>query len=100
MTISPIARLTPHLPPRPHRLRKLLQHLHSHLPANTRVRDADALLEVLGAFGRDLLAALADVGLDHDADDAGLAGAELVADDEGDFRLVAVVFVGVAWGAR
>ncbi len=100
MPIHPIARVTPNLPPHPHRIRKLLQHFRGCLPANTRVRDADALLEVLGAFGRDLLAALVDVGLDHDADDAGLAGAELVADDEGDFRLVAVVFVGVAWGAH
>lgn len=96
--IPPISSLPPSLPPRPHRLSKLLQHLNRRLPANTRIRNTDALLEVLGSFGRDLLAAFIDVGLDHDADDGGLAGAELLADGEGDFRLVGVVFLGVAWG--
>jgi hypothetical protein len=36
------------------------------------------------------------VGLDHDTDDAGFAGADLVGHVGGDLGLVAVVLVGVA----
>lgn len=51
---------------------------------------------MFGPLGRDLLAAFIDVGLEHHADDGGLAGAELVGYGAGDEGLVGVVFGGVA----
>src|SRR5690606_32140955 len=50
-----------------------------------------------GALGGDLLVALVDVGLDHDADDGVFALAQLVGDDLGDLGLVVVVLLGVAY---
>lgn len=76
---------------------QLLQHLDRRLPADAGVGDADTLLETRGTLGRHLLSTLVDVGLDHDANNAGLAFAELVANGLGHLGLVAVVFEGVAW---
>ena len=87
----------PHLlPPDPDRLSKLLQDRDRRIPIDTRVGNTDTLLQCGGAFGRDFLVSFVDVGFDHDADDAGFAFAELVADCLCDERLVAVIFVGVA----
>lgn len=85
------------LPPCPDGLRKLLEDLHRRIPIDTGVRDADALLQRGGAFGRDFLVAFVDVGFDHDADDGRFAFAELIADRLRHVRLVAVVFVRVAF---
>ena len=38
-----------------------------------------------------------EVGFNHDADDAVVAGGELLGDGGGDFGLVVVVFQGVPW---
>lgn len=75
---------------------KVLQHTNRGLPVNTSIGNRDTLLQAAGALRRDLLVTLVDVGLDHDTDDASLAGADLVGHVLGDERLVAVVFVGVA----
>ena len=83
--------------PGAHRLGEVLERRDGGLPVDAGVRDADALLEAGGALGGDLLVALVDVGLDHDADDGGLSLAELVGDGGGHLGLVAVVLVGVAW---
>lgn len=93
----PIHRLIPQLPPRAHRVRQSFQHVDRGVPSDARIRDADALFEARGAFGRHFLAAFVQVGFDHDADDAGFAGADLGGDGLGDEGLVAVIFLGVAW---
>lgn len=85
------------LPPGSNPLRELLKDLHRRIPIDARVGDADTLLQRSGAFGRDFLVALVDVGFYHDADDGRLAFAELVADRLRHVRLVAVVFVRVAF---
>ena len=90
----------PDLPPRPHRIRQLLQHLDRGVPIDTRVCDAHTPLQPRGTLGRDFLVAFVEVRLDHDADDGFLAFAELVADGLGDDGLVFVVFLGVAWRWR
>lgn len=86
------------LAPRAHRLGEVLERRDGRLPVDAGVGDADALLEAPGPLGGDLLVALVDVGLDHDADDGILALAELVGDGGGHLGLVAVVLVGVACG--
>lgn len=86
------------LPPGSNPLGELLKDLHRRIPIDASVRDADTLLQRSGAFGWDFLIALVDVGFDHDADNGRLAFAELVADRLRHVRLVAVVFVGVAFG--
>lgn len=75
---------------------EVLEHGNGGVPVDAGVGDGDALLERGGALGGDLLVALVDVGLDHDADDGLFAFPELLADDGGDLGLVAVVLVGVA----
>ena len=80
-----------------HSFSQLLENLDRGIPIDTGVSDTDTFFQSLGAFCRDFLVAFIDVGLDHHADDGGLAFAELVADDLSDFGLVAVVFVGIAW---
>lgn len=94
--MHPITRRLPR-PPLRHRRGKILQHAHGSLPIYAGIRDGDALLEAGGTLRRNLLVALVDVGLDHYADDAGFAVADLLGDVGGDLGLVAVVFVGVAW---
>ena len=47
------------------------------LPADASVGDTDTSLEARGALGRDLLSTLVKVRLDHDTNDALLAGAKL-----------------------
>lgn len=76
---------------------EVLEYINCALPVDAGIGDGDALLEAAGTLGRDLLVALVDVGLDHDADDAGLAVADLVCDVLCDLGLVAVVLVGVTW---
>ena len=63
----------PDLPPLSDGVRQLLENFDGVFPANTRVRDADPLLQASRALGRHFLGAFVDIGLDHDADDAGLA---------------------------
>ena len=70
-------RLARNLPPFPHGFRKPRQHLHRRLPAHACVRDADALFQARGPFGRNLLRAFVDIRLQHDAYDARVAGFEL-----------------------
>ena len=95
-------RLRLHLPPRPHSIGQLLEHLDRGLPADARIGDAHALLQrsQTAAVGRRrLLRALVDVRLDHDSDDAVVAFAELVADGLCHLGLVAVIFQRVACNA-
>lgn len=75
---------------------EVLEHGNGGVPVDAGVSDADTLLEGGGALGRDLLVALANVGLDHNTDDGLLALAELVTNGLSDLGLVAVVLVGVA----
>lgn len=76
---------------------QVLEHGDGGLPVDAGIGDGDALLEAAGALGRHLLVALVNVGLDHDADNARLALANLLGDRLGHQGLVAVVLVGVAW---
>jgi hypothetical protein len=94
MTISTIALRLP-FPPLRNSRRKVLKHSDGALPVNASIGDGDALFEAAGALGWDLLVALVDVGLDHDADDAGFAVADLICDVLGYEGLVAVVLRGV-----
>lgn len=85
------------IPPGAHRFGKLLENVDGRFPTDARVGDADSLLESRGAFRGHFLVAFIDVGFDHDANDACFAFAELVANRLGDFGLVAMVLVGIAW---
>jgi len=76
-------------------LSELLERSYRVLPVDAGIRDADTLLESGGALSGDLLVALVDVGLDHDADDGGLTLTELLSNDGGNLGLVAMVLVGV-----
>ena len=82
--------------PFPHSSSEVFEHSHGALPVYARICNGDALLQTARTLGGHLLVALVDVGLDHDAYDAGLAFAELVGDGLGYLGLVAVVFVGVS----
>jgi hypothetical protein len=66
------------------------------VPVDAGVSDTDSFLQPSRAFGRYLLIALVDVGLDHHADNSSLALTNLVSDDLGDLWLVAMVFVRIA----
>lgn len=83
-------------PPGPHCFGEAFQDVHGGVPVDARVGDADALLQGLWAFGGDFLAAFVQVGFDHDADNTGFAGPDLVGDGLGYLGLVAVVLLGVA----
>lgn len=85
------------LPPLAHGGGEVLEHGDGGVPVDAGVGDADALLESGGALGGDLLVTSVDVGLEHDTDDGGLAGAQLLGDGGGDLGLVVVVLEGVAW---
>ena len=68
------------------------------VPVDACVSDGNTLLQRSEtASCRNLLIAFIDVGFDHDANDAVLAFAELVADRLRNLGLVAVVFQRVAW---
>jgi len=54
------------------------------------------VLKASGTFGWDVLAALIDVRFNHDSSDGGFTGDELGSDVGADFRLIAMVFGGVA----
>jgi hypothetical protein len=84
-------------PPLRDRRSKILKHGNSALPVDASIGDGDTLLEAAGTLRRDLLVALVDVGLDHDAADAGFAVTDLVGDVFRYDGLVAVVFAGVAY---
>ena len=77
--------------------RKVLKRGDSCVPVDASVGDGDALLKAARTLRRHFLVALVDVGLDHDADNASLAVADLFGDVGGDLGLVAVVLVGVTW---
>jgi len=62
-------------------------------PADTRVRDADSVLEAGLALRRHLLVALVDVALDHDTHDGGLALGNLLGEHSGNLGLVLVVLL-------
>ena len=84
------------LPPCPNGIRKLLQHRDCVIPSDASVGDADSLFECLRSIRGDFLVALVNVRLDHDTYDGSLAITDLIADDLGHFRLVAMVLVGIA----
>ena len=96
MPIRPITRGLLDEPPGPHRLGQHLQHLDRRLPADTRIGDAHALAQPGGPLDGDLLTALEQIRLDHDADNARLAAAQLLAHTARHQGLPAVVLVGVA----
>ena len=66
---------------------EIVQQLLRRLPAHARISDADAALEALAAVRR-LLSAFSQIGLDHDAHDALLAGAKLLANIRDDLFVV------------
>lgn len=75
---------------------KVLKHCDGGIPIYAGVGDGDTLLQSARAFCRHLLVALVDVGLDHNADNAGLTLANLLGDGFGYKGLISVVLVGVA----
>jgi hypothetical protein len=74
---------------------EVLEHSLGRLPVYAGVGDGDTLLQAAGSLWRYLLVALVDVGLDHDADDAGLATADLVGNVLGYLGLVSVILARV-----
>ena len=87
------------LSPCSHGICKLLEHLDCAVPIHAGVCNTHTFLQgsqptPIGSWS--LLVALVDVALDHDANDAVLAVAQLVADDLSHFRLVLVVLLRVA----
>lgn len=85
-----------HLSAIPDSSSKVLKNGDGVVPVNASISDADTLLQGGWAFGRYLLVALIDVGLNHDANDGSLALAELISNDLSNLGLVAVVLIGVA----
>jgi hypothetical protein len=75
---------------------KVFQDLDGGFPVDARISDTDSFLKSGWSLGWDLLVAFINIGFDHDTDDGGLACAKLFCDDCCYFRLVSVVFVGVA----
>jgi hypothetical protein len=92
-----VCRTAHHLPAIPDRSGKILENRDGVVPVDAGIGDADALPQSSGAFGRHLLVALVDVGLDHHTDDGSLALAKLVGDDLGNLGLVAMVLIRVAY---
>lgn len=84
------------LPSLPNRGVEFVHHLDRRRPVDARVGDADAMLQVLRALGRDVLSPVVDVRLNHDASDVPLARRELLANRVNHQRLVIVVFLRVA----
>lgn len=76
---------------------KVLEYTNGGVPVYAGIGDGDALFQPAGALRWDLLVAFVDVGLNHDANDARLAFAELVRDSLRYLGLVAVVFVRVSY---
>jgi hypothetical protein len=76
---------------------KVLEDRDCVLPVDACIRDANAALETGRTLSRDLLVALVDVGLDHDADNGSLALAQLVGNGLGNLGLVVVVLLRVAY---
>ena len=96
MTTDSVGLLLGNLSPRPYCVGKLLEDLDRHVPADTCVGDADALLESRWSFGGHLLVALTDVGLDHHTNNGSLPFPDLITNHLGDLGLIAMVLVGVA----
>ncbi len=77
-------------------LRKALKHLHSRIPADTRVRNTNTLLQSTWTFGWNFLAAFVEVRFDHNTDYAVLSRAELIPYHLCNERLVTMILVRVA----
>ena len=73
MTVHPISDLLRHIPSHSNRFSKLLKHIDRSFPADTRISDADTLLQAGWTLRWNLLAAFIDVRFDHDANDTCLA---------------------------
>ena len=87
------------LSPRPHTLAKALERRYGGFPGYAAVRDGLAVLEACGARDGDVLAALDEVGLEHDTHDhrGGLGVAlELARDVLSDLELLDVLLRRVA----
>jgi hypothetical protein len=95
-TIGAVAAFYPSLSPCPNGIRQLFQHFHRCIPVDARIGDTDAFFQPDWAFRGYLLAALVDVGLDHNPYDAILTFAELVANVLSHLGLVLVVLEGIA----
>jgi len=70
---------------------QLIQHLDSGFPVDTRISDADTILESRGAILRNILSAGIDVGLNHDTSDRTVTSNQLFANRVDDLWLVVVV---------
>lgn len=75
---------------------EVFENSRSGFPIYTGVGDRNTLLQSARTFGWYLLVTLVDVRFDHDADNAGLAFADLVGDLFSYYWLVLVVLVGVS----
>lgn len=64
---------TVHLSTNPHRICQFLEHEPGRIEVDASIGDADTVLEMRRALGRDLLIAVIDVGFDHDTLDRILA---------------------------
>jgi len=91
-----IARLATNLPSRPHGVCELFENVDCRVPIDAGIRDANTALQPSWTFGWYLLIALVQVRLDHDADDALLALAELIANGLRNLGLVLMVLLRVA----
>jgi len=91
--------LDQHSPPGSGSLVELIKYFDGASPINASVGDGDTVLKASGTFGWDVLAALIDVRFNHDSSDGGFTGDELGSDVGADFRLIAMVFGGVAMGS-
>ena len=100
MTVRPIDAIgmtVRDLSPRPYSIGQLFEHLGSRVPIDAGVCDTDTLLEACRSFWRDFLVAFVDIRFDHDADNGGLALAELVPYCLCYLRLVLMILQGVAY---
>lgn len=76
-------------------LSQLLENFNRRFPADAGIGDADTFLKLGWSFGRNLLVAFVDVGLNHHANNSRLALPNLITDNLSNLGLVAMVLVGV-----
>ena len=73
-----------------------VEHGNCRFPVNTRIGDADAVLEGTRAFWRDVLPACVDMRLQHDTRERGVTRSDLVRKGRQDLRLVVMVLLRIA----
>jgi len=84
------------LPSRSHRRSELSQYHDSVFPVNAGIRNTDALLQSRRSLGRNILAALIEIALDHDASDETFTSGNLSGNRVCDLGLIIVILHRIA----